>query len=43
MEIHDDVDNARSDAATQWPLRRAEKLLRELREIRKVILKGSLA
>lgn len=43
MEIHDDVDNARSDAATQWPLRRAEKLLRELMEIRKVILKGSLA
>ena len=40
MEIHDDVDNARSDAATQWPLQQTAKLLRELNAIRKIVAKG---
>lgn len=43
MEIHDDVENARSDAATQWPLQRTEELLRELRDIREVVAKGARA
>ena len=27
MEVHDDVDNAKSDASTQWPLEKLENLL----------------
>ena len=30
MEIHDDVNNAKSDSTTQWPLEKMEKLLVQL-------------
>ncbi len=38
MEVHDNVDNAKSDAATQWPLKKLESLLLSLRAIRESIL-----
>ncbi len=34
MEVHDNVDAARSDAATQWPLDQLENLLISLKKIR---------
>ena len=37
MEIHDDVDGAKSDAATQWPLERTEELISSLARIREVV------
>ena len=33
MEVHDNVDLAKSDAATQWPLDKLEKLLVDLKRI----------
>jgi len=33
MEVHDNVDLAKSDAATQWPLDKLEKLLGDLKRI----------
>jgi len=33
MEVHDNVDEARSDAATQWPLEKAKDLILQLRRI----------
>lgn len=35
MEVHDDPANAKSDAATQWPLIHLEQLLTELLQIHK--------
>ena len=37
MEIHDDVDQAKSDAATQWPLDQTESLLMSLMRIREAV------
>jgi 2-dehydro-3-deoxyphosphooctonate aldolase (KDO 8-P synthase) len=37
MEIHDNVNEAKSDAATQWPLDQLESLLTELKAIREII------
>ncbi len=37
MEIHDDVDQAKSDAATQWPLAQTESLLMSLMRIREAV------
>lgn len=37
IEVHDDVEHARSDAATQWPLDKTEDLVRLLREIRETV------
>ena len=34
IEVHDDVENAKSDSATQWPLHKLEKLLIRLIKIR---------
>ncbi len=39
MEIHDNVENARSDAASQWPLQEAETLIKQLINI-KLALNG---
>lgn len=39
MEVHDNVDNALSDAGTQWPLDKLEPLLTSMIEFRKVYLK----
>ncbi len=33
MEIHDDINNAKSDASTQWPLEKMERLLNQLLSI----------
>jgi 2-dehydro-3-deoxyphosphooctonate aldolase (KDO 8-P synthase) len=33
FEVHDDPDNAMSDASTQWPLHKFEKLLKQLMRI----------
>jgi 2-dehydro-3-deoxyphosphooctonate aldolase (KDO 8-P synthase) len=33
MEVHDNVDKAKSDATTQWPLEKLEKLLLQLKSI----------
>jgi len=38
MEVHDNVHEAKSDAATQWPLSELKKLLIELKSIREVII-----
>ena len=37
MEIHDNVDKAKSDAATQWPLGQLELLLEQCKMIYDVI------
>ncbi len=33
MEVHDDVENAKSDSATQWPLNKLKYLLNEIKTI----------
>ena len=38
MEVHDNVEKAKSDSTTQWPLDKLESLLRKLILIRKSIL-----
>jgi len=38
IEVHDDVDNAKSDAATQWPLDQLNDLLIQVKQIREVII-----
>ena len=38
MEVHDDVNNALSDASTQWPLEKLEPLLVSMVEFRKAYL-----
>ena len=38
MEVHDDVNNALSDASTQWPLEKLEPLLISMLEFRKAYL-----
>ena len=37
MEVHDNVKDAKSDSATQWPLDHFESLLKKLIEIRRVV------
>ena len=37
MEVHDNVEAAKSDAATQWPLNKLENLLIDLMNIHKVV------
>jgi 2-dehydro-3-deoxyphosphooctonate aldolase (KDO 8-P synthase) len=37
MEVHDDIENAKSDAATQWPLSELEDLLIQLKRIRETV------
>ncbi len=37
MEIHDDVESAKSDASTQWPLDKLEDLLSSLKRIREAV------
>ena len=38
MEVHDNVNDARSDASTQWPLDELESVLISLRRIRDAVL-----
>ena len=38
MEVHNDINNAKSDAATQWPLSELEHLLIKLKKIREAII-----
>ena len=37
MEVHDNVKDAKSDSATQWPLDRFESLIKKLGEIKRVV------
>lgn len=37
LEVHDDVDNAKSDAATQWPLEQLEELLVQVKRIHEAV------
>ena len=37
IEVHDNVKDAKSDSATQWPLDRFESLVKKLIEIRRVV------
>jgi 2-dehydro-3-deoxyphosphooctonate aldolase (KDO 8-P synthase) len=37
MEVHDDPPNAKSDAATVWPLDQLEGLLHKLVRIREAV------
>jgi len=37
MEVHDDIENAKSDTATQWPLSELEDLLIQLKRIRETV------
>ncbi|MEE8341809.1 MAG: 3-deoxy-8-phosphooctulonate synthase [Candidatus Neomarinimicrobiota bacterium] len=37
IEVHDDVENARSDAATQWPLDQLSDLLMQVKQIREAV------
>ena len=34
MEIHDNIENAKSDAATQWPLEKTDRLILRLIQLR---------
>ena len=36
MEVHDNVNDAKSDASTQWPIDKLESLLVSLINIREV-------
>lgn len=38
MEVHDDINNAKSDSATQWPLDQLEDLLIQVMRIRKAVV-----
>jgi len=38
MEVHDDVENAKSDSATQWPLDKLEEILVQALRIRETVL-----
>lgn len=38
MEVHDNVEAAKSDAATQWPLDQLEELLVSIKRIREAVL-----
>ncbi len=38
MEVHDNVEKAKSDATTQWPLSRLEALLIQLKAIKESLL-----
>ena len=38
MEVHNDINHAKSDAATQWPLSELEHLLIKLKHIREAII-----
>ena len=38
MEVHNDINNAKSDASTQWPLSELEHLLIKLKHIREAII-----
>ena len=38
MEVHNDINNAKSDAATQWPLSELEHLLIKLKHIREAVI-----
>ena len=37
IEVHDNVDESKSDAATQWPLDKLYDLLKTLKEIHQAI------
>ena len=39
MEVHDDVDNALSDASTQWPIDKLEDILKSIISFRETYLK----
>ena len=38
MEVHDNVEKAKSDASTQWPLDKLENLLKQLKAIKKALI-----
>ena len=38
MEVHNDVDNALSDASTQWPIDKLEKILTSIIAFRETYL-----
>ena len=38
MEVHDNVEKAKSDATTQWPLDNLLKLLLQLKAIRESLI-----
>lgn len=40
MEVHDDVENAKSDSATQWPLDQLEKLLIQVKHLREAMVEN---
>ena len=43
MEVHDDVEHAKSDASTQWPLEKTKQLIATLKNIRESIIHNELA
>ena len=38
LEVHDDPNNAQSDAASQWPLEKLDQLLKSLNRVKQAIL-----
>ena len=40
MEVHDDVENAKSDSATQWPLDQLENLLIQVKHLREAVFEN---
>lgn len=40
MEVHDDVENAKSDSATQWPLDQLENLLIKVKHLREAVIEN---
>ncbi len=40
MEVHDDVENAKSDSATQWPLDQLESILVKVKHLREAVIEN---
>ena len=40
MEVHDDVEKAKSDSATQWPLDQLENILVRVKHLRDTIIEN---
>jgi len=40
MEVHDNVENAKSDSATQWPLDQLENLLKQVKHLRDAVVEN---
>ena len=38
MEVHNDPNNAKSDAASQWPLEKLDHLLKSIKRVKQAVI-----